>query len=58
MSSLKINIFVFLDRFSSILQHLCWLETHTMGVIWNPEKISYLLDTHIMNFCEFQFWGG
>ena len=55
MSSLKSSIFVFLDRFLSILQHLCRFETHTMGVIWNPEKISYMLDTHITNFCEFQF---
>ena len=28
-----------------------------MGVIWNPEEISYMLDTHIINFGEFQFWG-
>ena len=55
MQCLRIGIFVFLDQFSSILMHLCWLETHTMGVIWNPEKISYMLNTHITNFCDFQF---
>ena len=28
-----------------------------MGVIWNPEKISNMMDTHIINFSEFIFWG-
>ena len=27
-----------------------------MGVIWNPEKISYMLDTHIIDFGGFQFF--
>ena len=29
-----------------------------MGVIWNPEKISYMLDTHIIDFGGFQFFLG
>ena len=29
-----------------------------MGVIRNPEKISYMLDTKFINFREFQILGG
>ena len=29
-----------------------------MGVIRNPEKISYTIDTKIFIFRSFQFWGG
>ena len=29
-----------------------------MGVIRNPEKISYMLDTKFINFREFEIWGG
>ena len=29
-----------------------------MGVIRNPEKISYMLDTKFINFHEFQILGG
>ena len=29
-----------------------------MGVIWNPEKISYMLDAHIIDFGGFQFFWG
>ena len=54
----KISILVFLHRFLPIFEYLYWFETPTMGVIWNPEKISYMLDTHIIDFGEFQFFGG
>ena len=55
MLTLKVSILVFLHRVLPIFECLHWFETPTMGVIWNPEKISYMLDTHIINFCEFQF---
>ena len=29
-----------------------------MGVIWNPDKISYMLDTNIIEFYEFEISGG
>ena len=29
-----------------------------MGVIRNPEKISYMLDTKFNIFREFEIWGG
>ena len=29
-----------------------------MGVIWNPDKISYMLDTNIIKFYEFEISGG
>ena len=29
-----------------------------MGVIRNPEKISYMLDTKFIHFREFEIWGG
>ena len=29
-----------------------------MGVIRNPEKISYTIDTKIFIFRSFQLWGG
>ena len=51
-------ICTFLARFLPILEYLCWLQTLTMGVIWNSEKISYMLDTHIIDFGGFQFFGG
>ena len=48
--TLKTCIFVILEHFSSNLGYLYWLQTPTMGVIRNPEKISYTLDTKLVNF--------
>ena len=58
MLTLKVSILVFLHRVLPIFECLHWFETPTMGVIWNPEKISYMLDTHIIDFGEFQFFWG
>ena len=46
----KISILVFLHRFLPLLEHFWWLQTLTMWVIRNPEKISYTIDTKLDNF--------
>ena len=43
--NLKLAFWYFLHRFLPILEYSWWFQTITMGVIWNSEKISYILDT-------------
>ena len=45
----KLAFWYFLHQFLPILEYFWWLQTLTMGVIWNPEKISYMLETELLN---------
>ena len=50
VKNLKLAFWYFLHRFLPILEDFWWLQTLIMGLIWNPEKIFYMVDTMFLDF--------